>query len=557
MKKIFFALIALTTICNITAVAQSWQWVSSGQANYFDQVEWITVDKCGNTYVTGSFYNTLTIDTFQLVSNGYKDVFWVKYNKHGQVIWAKSTGGNNDDDPGGIAVDNAGNVYVFLSFSDTISNGGFQAFNSGYRNDLLLAKYDSSGNLLTYKTWGTPYAEIATSIAINKNNQLIIYGSFNGYNGVVPPPVAARMLVLDSNHILQSYSNYGQDIFIVKLDTSLTILFSKSAEGNTGTNKILADYNGNNFITGTSAYKMKFDAILLTAPYIFVWIAKYDSTGNALWANMGTSNFMGTYGILCSTSPKGNVYCVGQYDTPPNISPYSQITFGNTTLTGDYAFMVKYDPAGNLKWAKNVGKTARDAAYDVAVDAHDNIYVTGTFNYMGVFGSDTFYTVGHNDLFVNKYDSNGNHIWTTTAGGISNDGGYAIILDKNQNILVGGYIASTPAYFGNHQVSSAGNWDMCVAKLSPWTTDIEQPKEIDKFISIYPNPNSGSFQVELKKGKYQLLTITDVNGKVIYRQQLSQAQSRLNINIALSNGMYFIRLTNAKESVIQKFIVPH
>src|SRR5690606_37228976 len=97
------------------------------------------------------------------------------------------------------------------------------------------------------------------------------------------------------------------------------------------------------------------------------------------------------------------------YDTPNNISPFSIITFGNTTLTGDYAFLVKYDAAGNLQWAKNLGKTARDAAYDIAVDSMDNLYVTGTFNYMGVFGTDTFYTAGHDDIFVNKYDSNGNY----------------------------------------------------------------------------------------------------------------------------------------------------
>lgn len=159
--------------------AQSWQWANSGGSVGFDRVEpdCIVVDKAGNTYIMGSFFNTLTIGTIQLTSHGNnKDVFWAKFDKNGNVLWAKSTGGKGEDHAGGIAVDSNENVYAFLSFNDTIVDGGFQLYNSGFRNDLLLAKYDKDGNLITYKSWGSPYSEVANNIAIDINGYIYIWG---------------------------------------------------------------------------------------------------------------------------------------------------------------------------------------------------------------------------------------------------------------------------------------------------------------------------------------------------------------------------------------------
>lgn len=447
-------LLALLLIARGTTFAQSWQWATSGQGNDFDAVEYTATDGNGNTYVIGSFYNTLTIDTFHLTSHGLKDVFWAKLDKYGQIVWAKSTGGKGNDLPGGIAVTNSNQVYVFFSFIDTISDNEFQVADTGWENDLLLAKYDTAGNLQMYKTWGSTYRDRGTSIAVDDMGHVYLLGAFSDYSG---SPAPNTTINFDGN-ILTSLG--GRDAFIVKLDSDLTTLWAKGAGGVAPDfpNKISIDKDRNVVITGQGAYNMNFGNIQITSPYLFVFVAKYDSLGTVLWANVGSSNLIGIYGISCSTGSDGSVYCAGHYDTPSNINPVSQIKFGNTTLTGDYAFLVKYDANGNLQWAKNLGQTARDAAYDIAVDSMDNLYVTGTFNYTGIFGNDTFYTVGHDDIFVNKYDSNGNHIWTVTAGGVTNDGAYAIALDKNNDIHIGGYISSDPAYFGSYEVSSAGAW---------------------------------------------------------------------------------------------------
>lgn len=561
MNKVFL-LLTLLLSGNLKTSAQSWQWAVTGQGSDFDQVKvgGVVVDGDGNTYATGYFYDVLTVDTFHLTSHGFRDIFWAKFDKYGQVVWAKSTGGKGDDDAGGITVDDKGNLYVFLSFSDTISSDGFQVADTGFWNDLLLAKYDSNGNLLTYKAWGTPYAEIAGSMVMDADDELYIAGTFAGYNGTNPPPSGSRTLTFDSNHQLHSTSNYGSDIFIAKLDTSLSIIWTKNTVGGSSFVDLSINKDKNLIVSGSGcSYTMKFDTITISSLPVLIlefFVAKYDSSGNAVWARMATTDLLGTYGISCATGKDGSVYCTGTYDTPNNISSVSRIKFGNTTLTGDYAFLVKYDANGNLQWAKNLGQTARDGAYDIAVDSMDNLYVTGTFNYTGIFGNDTFYTAGHDDIFVNKYDSNGNHIWTVTAGGVTNDGAYAIALDKDNDIHIGGYISSDPAYFGSYEVSSAGAWDMCVAKLHQYPTGVPELSSFKNTVHIYPNPNMGSFLLDYGDKQYEKLSITDISGREVYHKHIS-GSTKQQINLNLSDGVYLIRLTGKGNSAVQKLIVQH
>ncbi|HTM65243.1 MAG TPA: T9SS type A sorting domain-containing protein [Flavipsychrobacter sp.] len=551
MLKIISLFICLVII-NVNGYAQSWQWANSGQGNDFDAVERMTIDKYGNTYVIGSFYDVLTIDTFHLVSHGFKDVFWAKFDKYGQIVWAKSTGGKGNDLPGGIAVNNSNQVYVFLSFIDTISDSQFQVRDTGWENDLLLAKYDSSGNLQMYKTWGSTYRDRGTSITVDNMGHIYLFGAFSDYSGSPAPSVT---IDFDGN-ILNSFG--GRDAFIVKLDSSLITLWAKGAGGLAADfpNKVSIDEDYNVVIVGQAPYGINFDSIQISDPDLVFFVAKYDSSGNALWAKMATTDLLGSYGISCATGKNGSVYCAGTYDTPFNISSVSRIKFGNTTLTGDYAFLVKYDANGNLQWAKNLGQTARDAAYDIAVDSMDNLYVTGTFNYTGIFGNDTFYTVGHDDIFVNKYDSNGNHIWTVTAGGVTNDGAYAIALDKDNDIHIGGYISSSPAYFGSYEVSSAGAWDMCVAKLHQYPTGVPELSSFTNEVHVYPNPNAGTFLLDYGDKQYEKLSITDISGREVYHKHIS-GSTKQQINLNLSDGVYLIRLTGKDQSAVQKFIVQH
>lgn len=101
----------------------------------------------GYIYTAGSFTGIVTVDTTTLTSQGDFDVFVIKYDTLGNVIWAKSGGGPNFDDVKRIAVDALGNSYVLGSFFNSASFGTVNFFKSAV-SESFLVKYDAAGNVV-------------------------------------------------------------------------------------------------------------------------------------------------------------------------------------------------------------------------------------------------------------------------------------------------------------------------------------------------------------------------------------------------------------------------
>ena len=125
-----------------------------------------------------------------------------------------------------------------------------------------------------------------------------------------------------------------------------------------------------------------------------IFIAKYDSSGNSIWAKgEGGNNY--DYGKSISTDSQGNLVMTGSFKSPT-------ITFGTTVLTNtgiNDIFIVKYDTSGNVLWAKGVGGSA--AVQSVCTGVSGNVFMTGFFNSPSItFGTTTLYNVGIINIFI-------------------------------------------------------------------------------------------------------------------------------------------------------------
>ena len=111
----------------------------------------IVIDANDNVYVTGSFSGTINFGGVSLTcSNNATEVFLLKYDTAGNVIWARQSvgpNGFNSDSPGGISLDNAGNIYMIGGYNDTVSFGSITLLSPGAR-DIFIAKYDSAGGVV-------------------------------------------------------------------------------------------------------------------------------------------------------------------------------------------------------------------------------------------------------------------------------------------------------------------------------------------------------------------------------------------------------------------------
>ena len=378
--------------------APPFRWAVKAGGSADDQAYGLAVDSAGNAYITGHFYSTnATFGAFTLTNKGSADTFIAKYNNAGNVLWARSAGGAGNDQGTRLALDTNGNCYVTGLFgSPTITFGSFTLTNVATDGswDLLLVKYDSNGNVVWAKSAGGPGFDAGNSVAVDTTGNVFVTGYFDGTN-----------------------VNVG--------GTILT----------------------NNGPAGTSD----------------LFLAKYNSAGALQWVRSagGNSDDFAFVGVDAAT----NSYITGFF-VSPTIS-FGGVTLTNTSLDGsEDMFVAKYNSAGNLLWARRaVGDSANDGR-GIAVDAAGNCYIAGHFFSDSItFGNVTLMNAGGADIFVVKYDPAGNVLWAKRAGGSKSDQGIKPVLDSAGNLYVAGHFKSSNAGFDATTLASGGNFDVFLALI--------------------------------------------------------------------------------------------
>lgn len=140
----------------------------------------ISSDGFENTYIAGSFEENIIIDNvvFNSTTAPYNDIFISKFSPSGTLIWAKQFGGTGDDYARGIDVDASGNIYVSGVFSNSINFDGLILTAAG-SSDIFLIKMDSNGNIIWGKKIGNNGAEEGCEMEVNENGEVFITGGFS------------------------------------------------------------------------------------------------------------------------------------------------------------------------------------------------------------------------------------------------------------------------------------------------------------------------------------------------------------------------------------------
>lgn len=233
---------------------------------------------------------------------------------------------------------------------------------------------------------------------------------------------------------------------------------------------VSSDALGNSYATGTVSNPALFDNVTIACHASDVFVAKYNSSGALLWAKVAGGELL-DQGNAIATDANGNSYVAGAIQTN---GIYPTVSFDNITLTGhgDYDwFIAKYDVNGNVVWAKNAGSNLGDIARGIVVDVLGNVYVCGLFSGTMTVDGSTVTSSGLFDVFLAKYDGNGNLIWIRRAGGTGSDIAHGITVDSFGNVAIVGEFQNT-ATFGSNSVTAAGLGDAFIAKYDSSGTNL-------------------------------------------------------------------------------------
>jgi hypothetical protein len=553
LKKVSLCKIIVLTAVHIFyfSVAKSqapeWLWAKSEGGNSYEGGYSIAVDNNGNSFVTGHFKSTyIAFDGYVVNNNGNYDIFLVKYNGNGNVLWVRSAGGTLDDKGESLTTDANGNVYITGYFqSPSISFGNYTLICSD-SSDIFLAKYDSGGNVVWAKSAGGSDNDYGHSASTDENGNVYLAGFFRS-------PTAT----FGSYTMTNTHTGY-YDIFLAKYNSNGNVTWAKNFGGNVSDRAyaIKTDASGNVFMTG-SFFSSSVDfgnyTVNNSGSYDF-FIAKFNPSGNTLWAKgaNGADNDRG-YGI--ATDATGNGYVTGYFWSP-------SITFGSYTLNktdSSDVFIAKYGPNGNVLWAKSVGGPGIDQAYGIASTPNGSVYVTGYFTSTSIsFGGNTLNNsgVGYADIFLFNFDSNGNPVWAISIEGSSSDYAESLALNAQNQLYITGRYYSPSISFGIYVLTKSGWDDIFVAKLDQSVVGIYELRE-DKLFTIYSNPALSRITIHCNinvAGNDFTAYIYNTNGQLLMQQQINQAEIEIDLG-HLPSGVYITKVSNTQKSGTGYFVV--
>jgi len=374
----------------------------------------------------------------------------------GVVAWGRQIGTSNHDPSYGIALDALG--YVYISGPTTGSLGD----NNKGSNDIYLSKFDDAGNLIWIQQIGTAKDDISWDLASDRQGHIYIGGWTHGS--------------------LEGFNSGFADAILCKYSTTGNLLWARQLGTTHGdyVHSVTTDVEGNIYIGGWTLGllgEMRFGSY-------DAFVGKYDLAGNLIWIQQfGTSKYDYCRGVTIDIS--GDVYVTG----------YTSGSFKGSSNGGDDVFLMKMDSSGNVLWKEQFGSSDDDRGWDITTDLFENVYITGYTK--GSLGEATF---GGEDIFISKYDIDGNFLWTQQIGTSNVDTSYNILTDEEGNIFISG---QTSGLLGEQQF---GWRDVFVSKLNLdgdliWTQqlgtegrDISRGMTIDNLSHLYiTGDTNGSF----------------------------------------------------------------
>ena len=560
MTRLFFATLFFTVYCGTASAQGIFQWAQGIGTPSIEMPTKICSDGEGNSYMAGTYIQSLIIcsDTLDSViqPNGFNqtsNIFISKFDPLGNCIWTK-TGISNVPMVNGGAVGPTindiryynGNIYCVGVFtnqmvfdSDTLSNLSCQS----YCTTSFIISFDASTGINNWHKCfeeSTSYSSVYSVIPYT--NGVFVSGSYQNSLSVDTVQISApnswnyNGYLLKFNHV--GTCEWGMNIGI---------------NGQSAVTDMVFDNNQNLYLVGTYYNSIIFPTNTLsdiTPTYErSTFFAKYDTLGQCIWAKGGMTDLRGMiYNSRLSYSANGYLYYTGSFT--------DSVRFGSATFTTSpnvYSdVIVKLDLTGQFLWTKKIGKRPGNQNFASSIATNNNgfIFLSG-FSDTTVLDNDTIQTNGMLDNLLIQYDFDGNIIYYKHFGGINPESPIDVFCNGAYTYIV----ANTASNYviDNLNITNISGTDIFIARMydSTISTVSVNEQKMEASFQLYPNPSNGLTNVS-SEDRIKEITIRNSWGKII----LSESPNSNSFNFELPvSGLYFVTISDGKHSLTKKVTV--
>jgi hypothetical protein len=384
---------------------------------------------------------------------GSFDVFVVRADRNGAVVWQRFYGGTLEEQGKSVAAASDGGFLIGgYSVSGISGNKTSPHYGNG---DYWVVRVDSEGRILWDKSFGGTNGDYLEAVIPMPAGGFLLAGQSN--SGISGNKTSPRR---DENF-------YSTDLWLVRIDAAGNKLWEQSygGVGDDNLGAVVATADGGVLLGSASSSPVSGNK---TAPQIGgsdYWVLRLDANGEIIWQRTyGGNDWDELRGIAAASD--GGFLIAG-------IS-YSPVTEGFKTTepfgAADY-WIVRIDGNGEKIWETGFGGTDYDDLQSVS-SMTDGGFLLGGASYSAPGGNKTSAWRGRSDYWIVRINSAGEKRWEESYGGLGDDFATKAVQRSDGRFLVGGN--SDTLGRGNKTASALGLSDFWVVELAA-----ENPEDCD------------------------------------------------------------------------------
>lgn len=229
----------------------------------------------------------------------------------------------------------------------------------------------------------------------------------------------------------------------------------------------------------------------------------------ALWSTTITNADDVTV-LATTTDTDGNVYVAGKFTV--------QLTLGGSTFNNSGPssthdiFVAKYDEDGEFIWSTSFGGNADEDIEDIAVDPSGDVYLVGSYRSTTMtIGATTLINAGQSDIFAVKLNGvTSSPIWARSIGSTGADEGASAVADNTGSVYVLGAFSGTVNFGAGNTLVTKGARDMVLMSLNSATGATKWAKREGGSGNEFPE------DLKLSPGNTLVYAVTSRSVKYLY-----------------------------------------
>ena len=448
-----------------------------------DRDEEITslVETSDGGIIVGGFFDSDSIKAGDYIlkntRSGYSDGMVIKYGADGEVEWATSIGGNNDDQITSVEQTSDGDYIAggcFYGSSITIGKYKLTSENRSLDHGLVI-KYEqvdlNDPTTIQAISVGEEDEETIYSVSATSDGGYVIGGGFDSSSITVGDYTLTNAGTNDDGMIIK-YGADGEVQWATSIGGSSHDIIQTVAETSDGGYIVAGSFQSDSITVG--------DYDLTNAGIVDVMVIKYNHNGEVEWATSIGGNNIEEITSVAETRDGG--YVVGGYFRSPSI------TVGDYTLTNagtnDDGMIIKYGADGEVECVTSIGGDSSDAINSIAATTDGGLLVGGYFYSDSIIVGDYTLTnagstdnLGRDDGLLIKYGADGEVEWATSIGGDSYEEITSVAETSDGGYVIGGHFNSSSITVGDYTLTIADGTDGMIIKYdsngnAEWATSI-------------------------------------------------------------------------------------